>query len=136
MGVAGWRFAHRKRISGRAAVVAVLEGLPAICSLAVAAVSMIMIGIMPAAVKGRNLSASDADLSTDAAVSATDVLVDRGYSAFKLRCYAPSIHSGYRQRTQSFVFYVRPLFCVESSMLHIRLAFFGGFPPGGCATFA
>jgi hypothetical protein len=46
MGVAGWRFAHRKRISGRAAVVAVLEELPAICSLAIAAVSMIMIGIM------------------------------------------------------------------------------------------
>jgi hypothetical protein len=46
MGVAGWRFAHRKRISGRAAVVAVLEDLPAICSLVVAAVSMIMIGIM------------------------------------------------------------------------------------------
>jgi hypothetical protein len=46
MGVAGWRFAHRKRISGRAAVVAVLEELPGFCSLAVAAVSMIMIGIM------------------------------------------------------------------------------------------
>ena len=45
MGVAGWRFAHRKRISGRAAVVAVLEDLPVICSLAVATVSM-MIGIM------------------------------------------------------------------------------------------
>ena len=46
MGVAGWRFAHRKRISGRAAVVAVLEELPGICSLAVAAGSMIMIGTM------------------------------------------------------------------------------------------
>ena len=46
MGVAGWRLAHRKRISGRAAVVAVLEELPGICSLAVAAGSMIMIGIM------------------------------------------------------------------------------------------
>ena len=46
MGVAGWRFAHRKRISGRAAVVAVLEELPVICSLAVVAGSMIMIGIM------------------------------------------------------------------------------------------
>jgi len=46
MGVAGWRFAHRKGISGRAAVAAVLEELPVICSLAVAAVSMIMIGIM------------------------------------------------------------------------------------------
>ena len=38
--------AGSKRISGRAAVVAVLEELPAICSLAVAAVSMIMIVIM------------------------------------------------------------------------------------------
>ena len=38
--------AHRKRISGRAAVVAVLEELPVICSLAVATVSMIMIGIV------------------------------------------------------------------------------------------
>jgi hypothetical protein len=46
MGVAGWRFAHRKRISGRAAVVAVLEELPMICSLTVATVSMVMIGIM------------------------------------------------------------------------------------------
>ena len=46
MGVAGWRFAQRKRISGRAAVVAVLEELPVICSLTVAAVSMTMIGIM------------------------------------------------------------------------------------------
>jgi hypothetical protein len=44
--LAGWRSAHRKRISGRAPVVAVLEELPVICSLAVAAVSMIMIGIM------------------------------------------------------------------------------------------
>jgi hypothetical protein len=46
MGVAGWRFAQGKRISGRAAVVVVLEELPGICSVAVAAVSMIMIGIM------------------------------------------------------------------------------------------
>ena len=46
MGVAGSRFAHGKRISGRAAVIAVLEKLPGICSLAVAAVSMLMIGIM------------------------------------------------------------------------------------------
>jgi hypothetical protein len=46
MGVAGWRFAHRKAIRGRAAVVAALEELPVICSLAVAAGSMIMIGIM------------------------------------------------------------------------------------------
>jgi hypothetical protein len=41
MGVAGW-----KRTSGRAAVIALLEELPGICSVAVAAVSMIMIGIM------------------------------------------------------------------------------------------
>jgi hypothetical protein len=41
MGMAGW-----KRISGRAAVAAILEELPVICSLAVAAVSMITIGIM------------------------------------------------------------------------------------------
>ena len=46
MDVAGSRFAHRKRMSGRAAVVAVLEELPVICSLVVAAGSMIMIGIM------------------------------------------------------------------------------------------
>jgi hypothetical protein len=46
MGVAGWRFAHVKRNRrGRAAVVAVLEEWPAICSMAVAASSMIMIGI-------------------------------------------------------------------------------------------
>ena len=41
MDVAGW-----KRTSGRAAVIALLEELPGICSLAVAAVSMLMIGIM------------------------------------------------------------------------------------------
>ena len=46
MGVAGWRFAHGKRISGRAAIVAVLEELPVICSVVVAAGSMIMVGIM------------------------------------------------------------------------------------------
>jgi hypothetical protein len=46
MGVAGSRLAQRKRISGRAAVVAVLEELPVICSLAVAASSLTMIGIM------------------------------------------------------------------------------------------
>ena len=47
MGVAGWRFAHTKRNpGGRAAVVAVLEVWPAICSVAVAVGSMIMIGIM------------------------------------------------------------------------------------------
>ena len=46
MDVAGSRFAHGKRMSGRAAVVAVLEELPVICSLVVAAGSMIMIGIM------------------------------------------------------------------------------------------
>ena len=41
MSVAGW-----KKISGRAAVIAVLEELPVIFSLAVAAGSMFMIGIM------------------------------------------------------------------------------------------
>ena len=47
MGVAGWRFAHLKRNhTGRAAVVAVLEEWPVICSLAVAAGSMMMIGFM------------------------------------------------------------------------------------------
>jgi hypothetical protein len=45
MGVAGWRFAHMKRNSGRAAIVAVLEEWPAICSVMVAATSMIMIAI-------------------------------------------------------------------------------------------
>jgi hypothetical protein len=45
MGAAGWRFERGKRIRGRTAVVAVLERLPTICSLAVAAVSIIMIGI-------------------------------------------------------------------------------------------
>jgi len=46
MGVAGWRFAHRRELAGGQAVVAVLEELPVICSLAIAAGSMIMIGIM------------------------------------------------------------------------------------------
>jgi hypothetical protein len=47
MGVAGWRFAHMKRNVGRrAAIVAVLEEWPGICSVVVAASSMIMIGIM------------------------------------------------------------------------------------------
>jgi hypothetical protein len=46
MGVAGWRFAQMKRISGRATVVAVLEDLPVICSLVVGAGSIIMIGLM------------------------------------------------------------------------------------------
>ena len=44
MGVASWRFARNHR--GRAAVIAVLEGLPVICSVVVAASSVIMIGIM------------------------------------------------------------------------------------------
>jgi hypothetical protein len=47
MGVAGWRFAHTKRtLAGRATVVAALEDWHLICSIAVAAGSMIMIGIM------------------------------------------------------------------------------------------
>jgi hypothetical protein len=45
MGVAGWRFAQRN-LSGRAAVIAVLEDWLAICSVVVAVGSMIMIGIM------------------------------------------------------------------------------------------
>jgi len=40
-----WRFAQ-KNLSGRAAVIAVLEDWPAICSVVVAVGSMIMIGIM------------------------------------------------------------------------------------------
>jgi hypothetical protein len=44
MGVAGWRFAHVKRnLSGRAAIVAVLEDWQVICSAVVAAGSMIML---------------------------------------------------------------------------------------------
>ena len=47
MGVAGWRFAHTKRtLVGRATVVAALEDWHLICSVVVAAGSMIMIGIM------------------------------------------------------------------------------------------
>jgi hypothetical protein len=47
MGVAGWRFAHTKRIPiGRTAVVAVLEEWQLLCSVVVAASSMILIGIM------------------------------------------------------------------------------------------
>ena len=44
-GCGGWRFAQ-KNLSGRAAVIAVLEDWPAICSVVVAVGSMIMIGIM------------------------------------------------------------------------------------------
>jgi hypothetical protein len=44
MGVAGLRESYGKR--GRAAIVAVLEDWPAICSVVVAVGSMIMIGIM------------------------------------------------------------------------------------------
>ena len=47
MGMAGWRFAHVKRdLSGRAAIVAVLEDWQVFCSVAVVAGSMIMLGIM------------------------------------------------------------------------------------------
>jgi hypothetical protein len=47
MGVAGWRFAQRKRmVAGRLAVVAVLEEWQLICSVMVAAGSIVMIGIM------------------------------------------------------------------------------------------
>ena len=45
MGVAGWRFAHMRNLGRRAAIVTVLEEWPVICSVAVAAGSMIMIGI-------------------------------------------------------------------------------------------
>ena len=46
MGVAGWRFAHTKKgLGGRAAVVATLDEWSVICSLVVAAGSMIMIGL-------------------------------------------------------------------------------------------
>ena len=45
MGVAGLRFAQRN-LSGRAAVIAVLEDWPAICSVVVAVGSMIMIGAL------------------------------------------------------------------------------------------
>jgi hypothetical protein len=46
MGVAGWRFAHiRKSLGGRAAIVAALEEWPLICSVAVVAGSVTMIGI-------------------------------------------------------------------------------------------
>ena len=47
MGLAGRPFAHMKRnLKGRAAFIAVLEEWPVICSMMVAAGSMIMIGIM------------------------------------------------------------------------------------------
>ena len=46
MGLAGRRYARLKRtLSGRAAVVAVLEELPFICPFVVAVGSLIMIGI-------------------------------------------------------------------------------------------
>jgi hypothetical protein len=46
MGVAGWRFANKTNNNRRAVVVAVLEEWAMICSLAVVAGSMIMVGIM------------------------------------------------------------------------------------------
>jgi hypothetical protein len=47
MGVAGLRFTHVKRnLSGRAAVVAVLEDWQVICSVVVTVGSMIMLGIL------------------------------------------------------------------------------------------
>ena len=46
MGVAGWRFAHKKgTLRVRAVVVGVLEELPFICPVAVAIGSLIMIGV-------------------------------------------------------------------------------------------
>ena len=68
MGMAGWRFAHTKRnLSGRAAVVAVLEDWPAICSVMVAVGSMIMIGIMLYTIcsSDHGWRALGADLGTD-----------------------------------------------------------------------
>ena len=47
MGVAGWRFAHKTKDNGRAAVIAVLEEWPLICAAAVATGSMIMAVTMP-----------------------------------------------------------------------------------------
>ena len=46
MGAAGWRFANKTRNNGRAVVIALLEELPVICSVAVAAGAMIMVGII------------------------------------------------------------------------------------------
>jgi hypothetical protein len=46
MGAAGWRFANKTRSNGRAVVIAMLEELPLICSVAVAAGAMIMVGII------------------------------------------------------------------------------------------
>ncbi|WP_201724258.1 hypothetical protein [Bradyrhizobium centrolobii] len=46
MGVAGWRFANKKRtLRVRAVFISVLEELPFICPVAVAIGSLIMIGI-------------------------------------------------------------------------------------------
>ena len=45
MGAAGWRFVNKTRNNGRA-VIALLEELPVICSVAVAAGAMIMVGII------------------------------------------------------------------------------------------
>ena len=46
MGVVGWRFAQKRNLRGRAAIVAVLEDWQVICSAVVVAGSMIMLGIM------------------------------------------------------------------------------------------
>jgi hypothetical protein len=97
MGVAGWRFALMKRnLSGRAAVVAVLEELPVICSLAVAAGSMIMIGIMLYKDWPQwkaKIWALRADLSTDATVGAADVLVNRAIPRAEGRAW--KMHFGF-----------------------------------------
>jgi hypothetical protein len=47
MGMAGWRFAqHKRSLSGRAGLAAVLEDSQMICSVMVAVGSVIMLGIM------------------------------------------------------------------------------------------
>jgi hypothetical protein len=46
MGVAGWRFANKTTINGRAVVIAILEKGAVICSVVVAAGAMIMVGVM------------------------------------------------------------------------------------------
>ena len=45
MGVAGWRFAHKKD-NGRAVVIAILEVWPMFCAAAVVAGAMTMIAVM------------------------------------------------------------------------------------------
>ncbi|MBR0697197.1 hypothetical protein [Bradyrhizobium lablabi] len=46
MGVAGWRFAQKRNMIGRAAIVAALEEWAVICATVVAAGSLIMLVIV------------------------------------------------------------------------------------------